>query len=89
MQDGSFDAAKWTESAEALGFDVRVIIGTSGVTRLDILVPRGARNMKAESELWSELRPTRLLSQYNERALCAYLKRSGRSVHSGRIGVGP
>ena len=62
------------------------LVDAKGVTRLDIVVPRGLRNIKAEARLWSSLRPTRLLSHYNERALCAYLKRTGRATHSGSVG---
>ena len=83
MTDGTFDAARWTETAESLGFQVQVAVGSNGVTRLDVIVPRGIRNIKAEAELWAALRPTRLLGRYNERALCAYLKRTGRTVRSG------
>ena len=83
MTVDTFDAAKWTRNAETLGFEVRALVDAKGVTRLDIVVPRGLRNIKAEAQLWSSLRPTRLLSHYNERALCAYLKRTGRAIHSG------
>ena len=85
MPDDTIDAAKWTKNAETLGFRVRVLVDTNGVTSLDIVVPRGLRNIQAEARLWSSLRPTRLLSHYNERALCAYLKRTGRAIHAGSV----
>lgn len=82
MSDGPFNAARWIQTAEALGFRVQVVVGDSGKVELDVIVPRGIRKIGEEAKLWSDLRPTPAMARLNEATLCQYLKRTGRAVRA-------
>jgi hypothetical protein len=77
-----FNAARWTEAAEILGFRIHVIVADGGKTELEIIVPRGPRDLEREATLWSDLRPAGLPAKPNEMSLCQYLKRTGRAVRA-------
>jgi hypothetical protein len=80
MSAETFNAARWTEAVEALGFHIHVVMGTNGKAELEIIVPEHFRNPSAEVRLWSQLRPNAVMAKYNEEALCQYLNRTGRTV---------
>ena len=86
MLSEPFNAARWTETAETLGFRIHVVVKEDGMPELEVIAPRGLRDLGAETELWSDLRPSSSAARLNEATLCQYLKRTGRAVRS-REGV--
>ena len=80
MSPEAFDAARWTEAAETIGFHIHVVMGANGKVELEIIEPRLFRSPGAEARLWSRLRPNAVMAMYNEGALCQYLNRTGRTV---------